>query len=133
MRVTTLTGTVTKFKGNGRKLGYPTANFRTTTSLKEGVYFGFADLAMYHKKPALIFIGVPSTIGDSEYRIEVHVLDIPDIDYYDQTISVATSHFHRSNQTFDTLEQLLSIMHDDEAKARAWFKDHQSPEESGVG
>jgi riboflavin kinase / FMN adenylyltransferase len=118
----TLSGTVTRYKGDGRRLGYPTANIDQPTDLADGVYFGFADLANYTQRPALIFIGVPTTMGDSKRRIETHILDIPDDDYYGLEIAVRVHHFHRPNQTFASVKQLLEVMKSDEAAGRAWFK-----------
>jgi len=115
-------GLITKFSGNGRKLGYPTANLCTLLDLEDGVYFGFADLDRYVHHPALIFIGTPTTVGDTERRVEAHLLDIPDKDYYDKPITLQIHHFHRSNQTFDSVEKLLQVMKSDEKSARIWFK-----------
>jgi riboflavin kinase/FMN adenylyltransferase len=116
-----LSGVVAQFKGNGRKLGYPTANIKIQTDLADGVYFGFADLGDYQNRPALIFVGVPTTVGDEDRRVEVHLLDVPDQDYYDQEIRVVVEHYHRPTQTFETVDKLKEVMHDDEAIARRWF------------
>lgn len=122
MKATTISGVVTRFQGNGRKLGYPTANLTTATELADGVYFGWADLAKFQRQPALIFVGVPSTLGDTERRVEVHLLDIPDQDYYGQKLSATLEQYHRVNQTFDSVEELLVTMRDDERQARLWFE-----------
>lgn len=122
-----LSGEVTRFQGNGRRLGYPTANIRVETDLKEGVYFGFANLVTFLEKPSLIFIGVPKTMGDSDRRVEVHILDIPDVDYYKNTITVSIELFHRSNHRFKTIQELVNTMHADEAAAHEWFKLHSLP------
>jgi riboflavin kinase/FMN adenylyltransferase len=122
-----LSGTVTRFKGNGRRLGYPTANITTGTRAKDGVYFGYADLADFHGCPALIFIGVPTTMGDTERRVEVHLLDIPDEDYYDRPVMAVARHYHRANRTFDSAEELQKVMRDDETAARAWFAMQPGP------
>lgn len=119
----TLHGTVTRFKGNGRRLGYPTANITAETGLKDGVYFGFADLAGFSSHPSLIFVGVPTTVGDTERRAEVHLLDIPDEDYYDKPLTATAEHYHRANQTFAGIDELVAVMKADEAAARAWFKE----------
>ncbi len=116
-----LSGTVTRFKGNGRRLGYPTANLTTETGLKDGVYFGFADLADWSHHPAIIFIGTPTTMGDTERRVEAYLLDIPDKDYYDLSLTVLIEHFHRGNQKFASTAELIETMHADEAPARRWF------------
>lgn len=120
----TLSGTVTRFKGNGRKLGYPTANLTIETDLKDGVYFGQADLAGWVQSPALIFIGTPTTLGDTDRRVEVHLLDIPDKDYYEQPLGVTIQCYHRGNQTFANIDQLLEVMQADEVAARQWFESH---------
>jgi riboflavin kinase / FMN adenylyltransferase len=122
MRSITLTGTVTEFKGNGRKLGYPTANFAADTDAKDGVYFGFADLADFTHQPALIFIGVPTTVGDTGRRVEVHLLDIPDKDYYGLPVTVKLETYHRGNKTFAGIDELLEVMKADETAGREWFR-----------
>ena len=113
-------GVVTSFKGNGRKLGYPTANIHSDTDLPDGVYFGFADLADYIHHPALIFIGTPTTLGDTDRRVEAYLLDIEDKDYYDLPIKLSVEKFHRSNQTFKSIDELLVVMKADEVAGRAW-------------
>ncbi len=117
----TIKGVVTRFKGNGRKLGYPTANLITKNDLKDGVYFGFTDLAEWSYHPAVIFVGVPTTLGDIERRVEAYLLDIPDKDYYGESLSVSVRHYHRANRTFTSIDKLLEVMRADEATARQWF------------
>lgn len=120
----TLRGTVTKFKGNGRKLGYPTANIHTVTDLDDAVYFGYADLGKFLRYPALIFIGTPTTVGDTERRVEAWLPDIPDQDYYGEDLTLDIIAFHRANEHFASVEELLDVMKSDEATARRWFKDN---------
>lgn len=116
-----LSGTVTRFKGDGRRLGYPTANLTTETDLKDGVYFGHADLAEWQSQPALIFVGTPDTLGETERRVEAHLLDIPDKDYYDLSLNLKIEHYHRPNQKFPGVKELQKTMRADEVAARAWF------------
>src|SRR5579884_2695414 len=127
MKPAKLSGQVERFKGNGRKLGYPTANIRTETGLEDGVYFGFADLAGWQDHPAVIFIGTPTTVGDSERRVEAYLLDIPDQDYYDLPLKLLIEHYHRPNQRFKDVSELQNAMNNDEEIARDWFR-HHSPE-----
>ncbi len=124
MKQARLTGEVRHYAGNGRRLGYPTANIATETDLKDGVYFGRADLAGYVRHPALIFVGTPTTMGDTVRRVEAHLLDIPDHDYYGERLKVETEHHHRANETFGSVEELLVAMKVDENAARAWFSAH---------
>lgn len=126
MQKVILRGVTKPYKGNGRKLGYPTANIDVPTELKDGVYFGFATLGPIKRKPALIFIGVPTTVGDTTRRVEAHVLDIADKDYYDTKLEVETTYFYRPNEKFDSVDQLLVQMKKDEQDARLWFESRAS-------
>lgn len=119
-----ISGKIVKFSGNGRKLGYPTANLAVATNLADGVYFGWAMLGESEKQPTLIFIGTPTTVGDKERRVEAHILDLPDKDYYDQNLEIEVAHFHRSNQKFASIDELRKAMNDDERAARSWFSEH---------
>ena len=111
------------FNRQGRSLGYPTANIKSDTNLKNGIYFGFADLDTYHKHPAIIFIGIPTTVGDSGRRVEAYLLDAAYRDYYGLDISLDIRKFHRPNKTFGSIEELKIAMKDDEKNARKWFKE----------
>lgn len=117
-----LGGITEPFSGNGRKLGYPTANLKIQTDLKDGVYFGYATLGPYKNHSAIIFIGTPTTVGDAERRVEAYLLDIPDTDYYGQELQLSLEHYHRPNQTFNSVDSLMIAMKADEVKARQWFK-----------
>ncbi len=121
-----ISGIVTRFKGNGRRLGYPTANLTTDTELDDGVYLGYASLLEWQDQPAIIFVGVPTTVGDTVRRVEAYLLDIPDKDYYDESLSLKICRYQRANQTFDSIEKLLEVMKHDEASARQWFADNKS-------
>ena len=126
MQPVTISGQVTRFKGDGRKLGYPTANLTTQTGLQDGVYFGYADLADWQRQPAVIFIGTPTTMGETARRVEAHLLDIPDRDYYDLALGLSIEHFHRNNQKFASAGELIQVMKADEAAARQWFTGNAS-------
>lgn len=119
-----LSGQTLPYKGNGRKLGYPTANINIPTALADGVYFGFASLDIYKQNPALVFIGTPTTVGDDDRRIEAYLLDIPDRDYYDAHLRLNIEHFHRANKTFESIDELKKAMKADEDAGREWFKKH---------
>ncbi len=117
----TLQGTTISHGKNGRKLGYPTANIDTDTLLPDGVYVGFASLDEFRRQPALLFIGSPITVGDAKRRTEAHILDIPDKDYYDKTLTMEFAAFLRPNKKFSSLDDLVAAMKRDEKLARAWF------------
>ncbi len=119
-------GKVERFAGNGRKLGYPTANLSVATKLDDGVYFGFANLAKYLNHPALIFVGTPTTMGDKVRRIEAYLLDIPDKDFYGENLELKVNHYHRANKTFNNIQELKVAMKTDEIVGREWFSQHKS-------
>ena len=129
---TRLRGVVTRYKGNGRKLGYPTANFKSSTTIIDGVYFGFATMAEYADHPALIFIGTPTTIGDKDRRVEAHLLDIVDRDYYNLDLILDVQKPHRANKTFDSVEQLVDAIKSDELAARKWFSSNKLASENSL-
>jgi FAD synthase len=109
------------FEGNGRKLGYPTANIRVKTDLKDGVYFGYANLENYINQPALIFIGTPITVGATTHRVEAYLLDVTDKDYYDLSLKLTIHFYHRPNQKFRSMKKLKEVIKSDELSARQWF------------
>jgi len=119
-----LSGTTLRFKGDGRRLGYPTANLAISTDLEDGVYFGFANMSTYMDQPALIFVGSAVTTGDLRRRVEAHLLDIADHNYYELELDLDIRHFHRTNKKFASLAELTKAMQADEAAARDWFKTH---------
>jgi riboflavin kinase/FMN adenylyltransferase len=121
MKVTSLSGTVVRFKGNGRKLGFPTANIRVDTAARDGVYAGRAWLGAYVAYPAMVFVGTPTTVGDTERRLEAHLFDIPDRDHYGEVLRVELEHYERPNQTFASVKELIAAMRADEAAIRKWY------------
>lgn len=133
MNSKTLAGVTLRFSGNGRKLGYPTANITDKTNLDDGIYFGYATLGVYRRHPAMIFVGTPVTVGDSTRRVEAHLLDIEDKDMYDQNLQLEILHFYRPNKKFATVGELITAMHTDETSARAWYKEHPLALESERG
>lgn len=126
IKPTWLHGTTTKFVGNGRRLGYPTANILCETDLRDGVYLALADMLNFKKHPALVFIGTPQTKGveDTSRRVEAHLLDIPDLDYYKAKIGLDLRHYVRPNEAFDSINKLTDQMMKDERYARDWFEVH---------
>lgn len=117
-----LAGVTSRYQGKGRALGYPTANIGADIPLPDGIYFGLASLAGFEHKPALIFIGTPVTVGDKERRVESYILGIPDKDYYGQELVLDIKKFHRANEKFATVEELLQAIRQDEAAGRKWFE-----------
>ncbi len=103
----------------------PTANLAVDTTARDGVYFGFADLGDFSHHPSIIFVGIPTTVGDTKRRVEAYLIDIPDVDHYDQPLKLSLERYHRSNRTFADTGELVAAMKADEAAARQWFAARQ--------
>ena len=121
-----ISGIVKPHKGNGRKLGYPTANIECPEELDEGVFVGFTSLKLntlsYDNLPSIIFVGFPETLNENNKRLETHIFDIKDEDLYDAKIEVTIVKKLRNNLKFDSIDELIEQMQDDEKDARAWFQ-----------
>lgn len=126
MTNSTITGIVRPHKGNGRKFGYPTANIPCDADLDEGVFVGYTSLSLgelqYVNTPSIIFVGAPSTLHETNKRLETHLLDIPDTDLYGAMVVVHIAEKLRTNQTFESIEKLIEQMKQDEVDAREWFE-----------
>ena len=116
-----IVGRVEHGMARGRDLGYPTANIHLPEGLcvpHDGIYAGYArldDMSPPHE--AMIYIGTSPTFGERERLVEVNILDYRG-DLYSHTLEIEFVAFVRGDQTFDTAEQLMAQMTDDEAKTR---------------
>lgn len=125
-------GVVVPNKRNGTKFGYPTANIFLDDKSLDGLYLGYTSLlgseneevrkAFPDRLPSLIFVGAAQTVGETEHRLESHILDFPAIDLYDSEINVEIAEKLRDNLMLNSEEELIEQMKLDEAEAREWFK-----------
>lgn len=115
-----LVGKVTPYSGNGRKLGYPTANIACLTDSPEGVFVGYTNLEG-KKRPSVIFIGAPETFNETNKRAESYILDFPDRDLYGLEIKLTIVKKLRDNRKFGSKEELIVQMQADEELARRYF------------
>lgn len=126
------TGKVVPNTRNGTKFGYPTANIQIKDKDLDGIFVGYTSLKNSDDEkvtktfnsrelPSIIFIGIAETVGESHRRLEAHILDFPLIDLYGSEIEVEILDKLRDNKKFDTVDELITQMKQDEDKARAWF------------
>lgn len=120
-----LKGVVTFFSGNGRKLGYPTANIEVSADVPEGIFAGLTNLRGKNR-PSVIFIGAPVTFGNTIKRAEAYILDQEDRDLYGEPIEITVLSKLRDNKMYDSRESLLDQMKQDEAAARQYFKEREA-------
>jgi len=111
-------GIIKKGAGRGKELGFRTANLDLPKDLeiKDGIYFGTLIGA-----PALIFVGAAETFGETEKKVEVHILDFDGVELYGHEVEVEIEKFFRPNMKFNSKEELIVQMKKDELEARKHF------------
>ena len=121
-----LAGKVIKGDQIGRKMGFPTANLFIEENYKlipsDGIYAVTADIIHHDilKAPinGMAYIGHRPTVYGMTRNIEVNLFDF-DADVYGQTVRLNFTHFVRSDQRFDTLDDLRTQLKADEVAIRA--------------
>ena len=130
-----LTGTVEK----GRQIGFPTANLHVHESHKlipaYGIYAVEVDIypsvphiisgkyeetSVLYRAIGMCYIGTRPTVDGMNRKIEVNVLDFQE-DLYDRTVRIRFKKFIRSDERFDTLEEMQQKIKVDEQQIRAYF------------
>ena len=108
----TLEGVVVKGQQLGRTLGFPTANLQVNAHKflpRSGVYAVWVELLPAPLKPvylpAVLNMGHRPTVQGREQTIEVHLLRWSG-NLYDRSLRIHFQHFLRSEQKFESLEQL---------------------------
>lgn len=119
----TLTGKVQRGHNRGKKLGFPTINFGSTDKIKsveEGLYV--SQTVINNKKHnSLTFVGTARTFFEEDYLAETYILDFSE-DLYDCEVTVHLLKKLRENKKFNTQEELVEQMKQDERNARKFFK-----------
>jgi riboflavin kinase / FMN adenylyltransferase len=114
-----LVGTVVSGKGEGRKIGYPTANLKVTDGSRPpvGVYACWVQLENNKKVPGILISGVfLESTGD--LGEEVYLLDFSD-DLYDQKLSLEiVGKIREVVKVFNTTDLVKLIEHDIELTRR---------------
>lgn len=114
-RPTRVAGQVHAGRGEGRKLGFPTANVIPIPHAAlpgDGVYAGRALLENGTLWPAAISVGVPPSFPEARDYLEAHLIGFEG-DLYDQPITVEFVERLRDQHGFDSLEQLIAAIRAD--------------------
>ena len=104
----------------GRELGYPTANLSPDLEglvPGDGVYAAWATIGEDRFAAAVSVGNNPTFDGVPEKRVEAHFLD-QDLDLYGRTIEVAFVEYIRGMSKFDSIDELVTQMGLDSARAR---------------
>jgi riboflavin kinase/FMN adenylyltransferase len=122
-----LQGNVVAGAGQGRQLGFPTANLHVHPRQilpQDGVYAVRGHLPPvleYPPWPCLAYVGRRPTFGSRERGVEVHLMDF-DADLLGYELQVEFVQFLRPDKTFAGPEALIDQMHRDADRARAILK-----------
>ncbi len=122
-----ISGIVERGFGRGSSLlGYPTANTAVSSNVlvpKRGVYVTRIKVRGKWYK-AMTSIGVNPTFNDVEHQvIEVHILDFNE-DIYGDNITIEWCKYLRPELKFDTVDQLIQQLKQDEEDTRSYFSDN---------
>jgi len=120
-----ITGTVVHGEARGRDLGFPTANLAMDSVgivPAPGVYAGYA-VVDHERCRAAISVSDNPTFGDvHEVRVEAFLLDV-DLDLYDRVVTIEFAERIRGIERFDSVDALITAMHDDVARVRELLSD----------
>jgi riboflavin kinase / FMN adenylyltransferase len=112
-------GVVQQGDRRGRELGYPTANLSLSDYQRPryGIYAVRVKLDDGSEHPGVASLGVRPTFDPPEELLETHLLDF-DGDLYGRRIEVALHAFIRDEKKFDSVDDLVAEMRQDEVEAR---------------
>lgn len=111
-------GIVAKGSQRGRDLGFPTANLAHLRSLTPG--FGvYAGMVQIHGQPhaAALNIGSNPTFGESQAKVEVHILDWSG-DIYGEDLACTLLAKIRDVRRFESVDSLKEQLREDISKCR---------------
>lgn len=122
-----LNGTVVAGKGIGRTLDFPTANLKMETPHKlipkKGVYLiqsRINEVPVY----GLTSIGTNPSVGGTKMTIETYFMDF-EANLYDQHLQLDFITHIRDEETFQSMEELIRAIKNDETFARDFLMDHE--------
>ncbi len=101
-------GKVTHGAARAREMGVPTANMQSSPNLvmpAHGIYATWAKLPDGRVLPSGTYIGNNPTFDGGQFSFEVHIKDFEE-NLYDQYVSVEFIDFIRTDDKFDTVEEL---------------------------
>jgi riboflavin kinase/FMN adenylyltransferase len=119
-------GVVVRGQQRGRALGFPTANAEpppNTAIPADGIYAGWlasldTDGTELERWPAAISVGTNPTFDGSDRTVEAYALDRDDLDLYGVHVAVEFAERIRGQVRFDSVDDLVTQMHQDVVAAR---------------
>lgn len=111
-------GKVRTHNKRGRKLGFPTANINLHLDIPEGIYISKTRVNGEEYK-SVTFIGTVKTFNEKKFHAETYILDFKQ-DIYGKWISIKLLKKIRSNQKFNSADELVDQMKKDEVLTRQY-------------
>lgn len=122
-----LNGTITKGKGIGKKIDFPTANIKIAEAYKilpkNGVYIASATINGVEYS-GMMNIGNNPTVNGETHSIEIHLFNF-DQDVYDHKISVKILKRIRNEQRFESITLLQNQLKKDRLEALNHFNENE--------
>ncbi len=118
-----LNGTVTKGKGLGRQLNYPTANIKIDEDYKLIPKYGSYIVKAYIEEDivyGMMNIGMNPTVNGDKETIEVHFFNF-NKDIYDQSLTIELLKRLRDEQKFASVEALKNQLEKDKETALSYI------------
>ena len=116
-------GVVTKGRGVGKQLLYPTANLEIENRVlpADGVYVTLTLIDGVWRRSVTNVGKRPTFGGDPESKVEAHIIDF-DEDIYGRTIRVRVLHRLRGEKKFSGVDELRSQITSDRNRAIRYFR-----------
>lgn len=116
-------GIVTKGRGVGKQLLYPTANLEIENRVlpSDGVYVTLTLIDGVWRRSVTNIGKRPTFGGDAESKVEAHIIDF-DEDLYGRTIRVRVLHRLRGERKFASIEELKNQITRDRDRAIRYFR-----------
>jgi riboflavin kinase/FMN adenylyltransferase len=117
-----LSGTVTRGKGRGRTLGYPTLNLKIPPNKllpQDGVY-GVRVRLERRGYPGMMYVGPRPTFGEEARSVEVHVLG-REIEVTDAKVELLVERWVRKPKRFPDPKHLRDQLKSDEKRIKEMF------------
>lgn len=114
-----VSGIVAKGQGQGKVLGFPTANIPFDKEIPEGIYAGKVKIGnnVYY---AASFVGSAKTFHRTDVNLESYIFDFAK-DIYGKSITVKLYKKIRDNEKFDSVEELVEQIKKDIQQVKQYF------------
>jgi riboflavin kinase/FMN adenylyltransferase len=121
-----INGRIVHGEKRGRELGYPTININLHRSKSpvSGIFAARVHGLGSDLEKAVVSIGTRPMFGGKTINLEAHILDF-DQNVYGAYVAVELLKQLRKEEMFDTINDLIAQMKNDEAEAREFFQEQK--------